>query len=58
MTTPEREKRRFEGIVELAQWATAKAIGTAFDGSFVGAIEDDLNLALRRSGDFQPRVSG
>jgi hypothetical protein len=29
MTTPEGEKRRFEGIVELAQWATAKAIGTA-----------------------------
>jgi hypothetical protein len=29
MTTPEGEKRRFEGIVELAQWAAAKAIGTA-----------------------------
>ena len=29
MTTPEGDKRRFEGIVELAQWATAKAIGTA-----------------------------
>ena len=28
MTTPQGEKRRFEGIVELAQWATAKAIGT------------------------------
>ena len=28
MTTPEVEKRSFEGIVELAQWATAKAIGT------------------------------
>jgi hypothetical protein len=29
MTTPEGEKCRFEGIAELAQWATAKAIGTA-----------------------------
>jgi hypothetical protein len=29
MTTPEGEKRRFQGIVELAQWATAKVIGTA-----------------------------
>jgi hypothetical protein len=29
MTLPASEKRRFEGIVELAQWAAAKAIGTA-----------------------------
>jgi hypothetical protein len=26
MTTPEGEKRRFEGIVDLAQWAAAVAL--------------------------------
>jgi hypothetical protein len=29
MTTPEGKQRKFEGIVELAQWATANALGKA-----------------------------
>jgi hypothetical protein len=29
MTMPEGKKRKFEGIVELAQWVKAKALGTA-----------------------------